>query len=150
MVAIDAGAAPLVHVPKSTGYWSSVMARLVRDPIAMTALFVLLLIVAAAIFAPELTSVDPFKATMIRRLKPIGYPNYPLGSDELGRDMLTRLIYGGRLSLFLGVTPVVLAFFVGSTIGIFAAYVGGWVNSLIMRIIDVFFAFPSVLLAIAL
>jgi peptide/nickel transport system permease protein len=64
--------------------------------------------------------------------------------------MLSRLIYGGRLSLFMGVTPVILAFVVGSTIGIFAAYVGGWVNTVVMRIIDVFFAFPSVLLAIAL
>ena len=87
---------------------------------------------------------------MIRRLRPIGFPGYPLGSDELGRDMLTRLIYGGRLSLFIGVTPVLFAFVIGSTIGIFAGYLGGWINTMLMRIIDVFFAFPSVLLAIAL
>ena len=87
---------------------------------------------------------------MIRRLRPIGFPGYPLGSDELGRDMLTRLIYGGRLSLFIGVTPVLCAFVIGSGIGIFAGYLGGWVNTMLMRVIDVFFAFPSVLLAIAL
>ncbi len=64
--------------------------------------------------------------------------------------MLSRLIYGGRLSLLMGVTPVIIAFFIGSAIGITAGYVGGKVNTVLMRTIDVFFAFPSVLLAIAL
>jgi peptide/nickel transport system permease protein len=73
-----------------------------------------------------------------------------LGTDELGRDMLTRLMYGARLSLFMGVTPVFLALVIGSAIGITAGYIGGWVNTVLMRIMDVFFAFPSVLLAIAL
>jgi peptide/nickel transport system permease protein len=109
-----------------------------------------LAIVLAAIFAPLIAPADPLKGSMIRRLRPIGFPGYPLGSDELGRDMLTRLIYGGRLSLFIGVTPVLCAFVVGSGIGIFAGYLGGWINTLLMRVIDVFFAFPSVLLAIAL
>ena len=75
---------------------------------------------------------------------------FPLGTDELGRDMLSRLIWGARLSLFMGVTPVMLALVIGSTIGIVAGYVGGWLNTILMRTIDVFFAFPSVLLAIAL
>jgi hypothetical protein len=73
-----------------------------------------------------------------------------LGTDELGRDMLTRLMVGAKLSLFMGITPVVCAFFIGSLIGITAGYTGGWVNSVMMRTIDVFYAFPSVLLAIAL
>lgn len=150
MTSIEAGAMVTVKPVRSEGYWSSVGRRLVRDPVAMFALAVILLIVLAAIFAPYVTAADPFRGAMARRLRPIGTPNYPFGSDELGRDMLTRLIYGGRLSLFMGVTPVILAFVVGSSIGIFAAYVGGWINTLVMRVIDVFFAFPSVLLAIAL
>jgi len=150
MTAIDAGAVVTVIPVKSEGYWSSVGRRLVRDPVAMFALAVILLIVLAAIFAPYLAPADPFRGSMVRRLRPIGTPGYPLGSDELGRDLLSRLIYGGRLSLFMGVTPVILAFVVGSSIGIFAAYVGGWINTVVMRLIDVFFAFPSVLLAIAL
>ena len=142
----------LVHAPvlASRGYWASVAIRLSRDPVAMIALAVVLAIVLAAIFAPLIAPADPLKGSMIRRLRPIGFPGYPLGSDELGRDMLTRLIYGGRLSLFIGVTPVLCAFVVGSGIGIFAGYLGGWINTLLMRVIDVFFAFPSVLLAIAL
>ena len=87
---------------------------------------------------------------MIKRLAPVGTPGYPLGSDEQGRDMLARLIYGGRLTLFIGLVPVVLAFFIGSFLGILAGYLGGWVNTIIMRTVDVFFAFPSVLLAIAI
>jgi peptide/nickel transport system permease protein len=149
MVAIADHLAP-VAVKASRGYWASVAMRLSRDPVAMVALAVIVLIVLAAIFAPLIAPYSPSTGSMIRRLKPIGYPGHPLGTDELGRDMLTRLIYGGRLSLFVGVSPVICAFVIGSGIGIFAGYLGGRINTLLMRIIDVFFAFPSVLLAIAL
>lgn len=87
---------------------------------------------------------------MFLRLKPIGSDGFVLGSDELGRDMLSRLILGARLSLFMGIVPVVFAFFIGGAIGIIAGYTGGKTNTLIMRTVDVFYAFPSVLLAIAL
>ena len=103
-----------------------------------------------AIFAPYIAPHDPYRGMSLRRLRPLGTAGYPLGTDELGRDMLSRLIFGARLSLFMGVTPVFLAFVLGSSIGIIAGYVGGRVNTLIMRTIDVFFAFPSVLLAVAL
>ena len=82
--------------------------------------------------------------------QPIGTQGLPLGTDELGRDMLSRLIFGARLSLFMGMTPVLLALVIGSAIGVVAGYVGGLVNTVIMRTIDVFYAFPSVLLAVAL
>ncbi|HMR31137.1 MAG TPA: ABC transporter permease [Geminicoccaceae bacterium] len=150
MATITAEALAPAPVVKSPGYWASVFRRLRRDPVAMVALAVILAIVLAAIFAPWVAPADPTKGMMTRRLKPIGFPGYLLGSDELGRDMLSRLIWGGRLSLFMGVTPVLLAFVAGSGIGILAGYVGGWVNTAVMRTIDVFFAFPSVLLAIAL
>nr|WP_286202929.1 ABC transporter permease [Rhizobium lusitanum] len=114
------------------------------------ALLVVILLIAAAILAPYLAPYDPTKASVIRRLKPIGTPGYVLGTDELGRDMLSRLIYGARLSLLMGVIPVPIAFVIGSTIGIIAGYAGGIVNTLIMRTVDVFYAFPSVLLAVAL
>src|SRR5260370_30218690 len=76
-----------------------------------------------------------------------GAAHYVLGTDELGRDMLTRLVYGGRLSLFMGLTPVINALVIGGALGILAGYVGGAVNTGIMRTLEVFFAFPSVLLA---
>lgn len=134
----------------SPGYWSGVLGRLRRDPVAMIALFVILALVLMAVLAPYVAPADPYRGQMLRRLRPIGTPGFPLGTDELGRDMLSRLIYGARLSLLMGVMPVFIAFFIGSFIGITAGFVGGKVNSVLMRTIDVFFAFPSVLLAIAL
>jgi peptide/nickel transport system permease protein len=143
--------APLLPAQRaSAGYWGSVLRRLARDPVALVAAAVLATIVLAAVFAPLVAPADPYKGAMLRRLKPIGDALYLLGSDELGRDMLSRLIYGGRLSLFMGVLPVACAFAIGATLGVLAGYVGGWVNMGIMRVIDVFYAFPSVLLAIAL
>ncbi|GEP60609.1 ABC transporter permease [Reyranella soli] len=134
----------------SRGYWQSVARRLRRDPVTLICAGTLILIVAASLAAPWLGLADPYKTSMIRRLLPLGSPNYLLGTDELGRDMLARLIYGGRLSLFMGVTPVVCALLIGGLLGITAGFLGGRVNMLIMRVMDVFYAFPSVLLAISL
>ena len=131
------------------GYWRGVLHQLARNPVAVVSAAALLLIVLAAVFAPWIAPADPFKASMIRRLLPIGSPDHWLGSDELGRDMLTRLIYGGRLSLLMGVLPVLFAFVIGTALGVVAGYLGGWVNMLVMRTFDVFYAFPSVLLAVA-
>ncbi len=131
-------------------YWQSVRRRLRRDPVTLICAGVLVLLVASALFAPWLGLDDPYKTSMIRRLYPLGSPGHLLGTDELGRDMFSRLIYGGRLSLFMGVTPVVCALLIGGLLGITAGFLGGRVNMLIMRIMDVFYAFPSVLLAISL
>ena len=148
---MNAGVA-VAAIPASAarGYWQTVRRRLRRDPVTVGCAVILLLIVASALAAPWLGLADPYKTSMIYRLKPIGTPRFLLGSDELGRDMLARLVYGGRLSLFMGVTPVVCALFIGGTLGITAGFVGGRTNMLIMRIMDVFYAFPSVLLAISL
>jgi peptide/nickel transport system permease protein len=140
----------LASVEKTRGYWSTVARRLARDPVSMSCAAILVLIALAAILAPWLGLADPYQGSMIRRLRPIGTAGYPLGTDELGRDMLARLLRGGRLSLLIGLLPVVFAFMIGTTLGVIAGYVGGIVNQLIMRTIDVFYAFPSVLLAIAI
>lgn len=135
---------------RSRGYWTSAAVRFTRDPVAVGAALVVLLLIAMAVFGHWLAPVDPYQSSILMRLKPIGTEGLLLGSDELGRDMLSRLIVGARLSLFIGITPVVLAFTIGSVIGIVAGYAGGFTNTAIMRTIDVFYAFPSVLLAIAL
>ena len=142
--------APLAEAQRSPGYWQSVLGRLLNDKVAIGAGLVVLALLALALFGPWLAPADPYQASMLKRLQPIGSDGFPLGTDELGRDMLSRLIVGARLSLFMGLTPVLLAFVIGSAIGILAGYAGGWVNTAIMRTIDVFYAFPSVLLAIAL
>ena len=150
---LDVGGAILVKPTPTAGgrgYWQSVGRRLRRDPVTLICAAILILLILASIAAPWLNLADPYKTSMLRRLNPIGSPNNWLGTDELGRDMFARLIYGGRLSLFMGVTPVVCALLIGGSLGILAGFVGGKTNMAIMRVMDVFYAFPSVLLAISL
>lgn len=146
----SAVSASMDQTHRSPGYWRSAAQRLLRDPVAIVAGLIVLILLLLAIFGPWLVPADPYKTSMLGRLKPIGSPGYPLGSDELGRDLMSRLMVGARLSLFMGLTPVLCAFAIGTTLGLIAGYVGGWVNSMIMRTVDVLYAFPSVLLAIAL
>jgi peptide/nickel transport system permease protein len=146
-------AAPAALLPPqaaSAGYWLSVWQRLRRDRVAMFCAAILLLLVLAAVFAPWITPADPFKTSMLKRLLPVGSAAHWLGTDELGRDLLSRLIYGGRLSLVMGIVPVALAFVIGTSIGVTAGFLGGKVNMAVMRTLDVFYAFPSVLLAVAI
>jgi peptide/nickel transport system permease protein len=132
------------------GYWQSVGYRLRHDPVTLAFAAVVMLVVLAAIFAPLLAPFDPSKESIIGRLKPFGWRDHVLGTDELGRDMLSRLLFGGRVSLLMGVVPVLTASLVGGLLGIVGGFVGGRVNTAIMRTMDVFYAFPSVLLAVAI
>lgn len=133
-----APASPVVAVRQ--GYWRGVFRRLLRDPGGLIVGTLILLLLALALFGPWLIVKDPYQTSMFLRLKPIGSDGFVLGSDELGRDMLSRLILGARLSLFMGIVPVVFAFFIGGAIGIIAGYAGGKTNTLIMRTVDVFYA----------
>lgn len=136
--------------PASPGYWSGVWRRLRRDPVSMVCLFVLVLMLLSAVFAPWLAPADPSIGSVLKRLKPVGFEGHWLGTDELGRDLLTRLLYGGRMSLLMGIAPVFMALIIGGALGMLAGFAGGKTNALIMRLTDVVFAFPSVLLAVAI
>jgi len=132
------------------GYWASVGHRLRHDPVTLFFGLIVVLIVLSAIFAPLLAPFDPYKESVILRLKPWGYKGHLLGTDELGRDLLSRLIYGGRSSLLMGLVPVAIATALGGTLGVIGGFAGRYVNAAIMRTMDVFYAFPSVLLAVAI
>jgi len=134
----------------SQGYWRGVLQRLLRDKVSVVCMVVLAVIILAALLAPWLAPGDPAVGSVLKRLKPIGTPGHLLGTDELGRDMLTRLMHGGRVSLLMGMVPVGLALLIGGTLGMVAGFVGGRVNAVIMRSVDVVFAFPSILLAVAI
>src|ERR1700742_3235465 len=110
MTAITETALQTAPADKPRGYWSTVGRRLRRDKVSMACAIVLLAIFLAALLAPYLHLADPYQGSMIRRLRHIATPGYPLGTDELGRDMLSRLVYGGRRSLFFGFSPRVFAF----------------------------------------
>ena len=137
-------------VESNAGYWRNVWSRLRRDKVTMTVTAILFSIILIAIFAPWVTSHDPYAGSVLRRLKPVGTPNHWLGTDETGRDLWSRIAYGGRLSLLSGVLPVSIALMIGGTLGVVAGYAGGRLNTIIMRTMDVFYAFPSILLAIAI
>ena len=146
---VDEGEVPIGQI-ESRGYWANVARRLWRDPVTLVFGGILLLIVLSALLAPWLAPHDPNQSSVFKRLAPVGTEGYYLGGDDLGRDMVSRLLYGGRVSLFMGLTPVFFALLIGGTLGIAAGFIGGRVNMLIMRLMDVFYAFPSVLLAIGL
>src|ERR1700728_5274286 len=98
---------------KSRGYWATVGRRIVRDKVSMVCAVILIAIFLSAVCAPWLGLADPYQGSMIRRLRHIGTVGYPLGTDELGRDMLARLIYGGRLCVIIGILPVIPPFVIG-------------------------------------
>jgi peptide/nickel transport system permease protein len=145
-----AGANRAPPTRRARGYWRTVGRRLRRDYVTLFFALVIILIALAAILAPLVAPFDPNVSSVATRLKPIGYKGHILGTDELGRDVLSRLIFGGRISLLMGLLPVGLATCIGGFLGLLAGFAGGWVNTLIMRIVDVFYAFPSVLLAVAI
>ena len=147
---MNAVALPAVAHTAPATYWRDVGRRLLRDRVSLACLVLLALIVAGVLLAPWLAPGDPSVGSVVKRLKPVGTPGHLLGTDELGRDMLTRLLYGGRVSLLMGITPVLLALLIGGTLGMVAGFLGGRVNAVIMRCVDVVFAFPSVLLAVAI
>ena len=146
---------PLILPDSSAGteprsYWSTVAERLMHDHLTLAVGGVLLCVILLAIFAPWAATHDPLQGSVMRRLKPVGTPGFFLGTDETGRDIWSRLVYGGRLSLICGITPVLLATLIGGILGLIAGVGGRFINMTIMRVVDVFFAFPSVLLAIAI
>jgi peptide/nickel transport system permease protein len=145
--AFEEQAAPATKV---RGYWQSVFNRLRHDPVTLMFGAIVLLIVLAATFAPLIAPFSPYQESIIGRLKPFGWRGHLLGTDELGRDMLSRLIFGGRVSLLMGVVPVLIAALIGGMLGVVGGFVGGRANTVIMRTMDVFYAFPSVLLAVAI
>ena len=112
------------------------------------------LVVLASLLAPALTSYDPLKPSFSQRLAPPwglgGTRGHVLGTDNLGRDILARLLYGGRISLALAVSAVLIAAVVGVLVGLVASWGGGRADALIMRVADVQLAFPVIMLAIAI
>ena len=121
-----------------------------RNRLAVAAALVLAGAVAAAALAPALPLLDPDAVDTANRLKPPLTPGHPLGTDEFGRDLLSRLVWGARVSLLAGVGTAGLAMVVGVLLGVLGGYYTGWVETLIMRGTDILMAFPYILLAIAI
>jgi peptide/nickel transport system permease protein len=121
-----------------------------RNRLALLALLVLVGVVLAACLAPHLPLADPDTVDTANRLRPLFTPGHPLGTDEFGRDLLSRLVWGARVSLLAGAATAAAAMLVGVVLGVLSGYYSGWPETVIMRLTDILMAFPYILLAIAI
>ena len=119
------------------------------NSMAMIGLGILLLLVLIAAAAPLLAPMDPLVQNLGNRLQPPGTEGHLLGTDSLGRDILSRMIYGSRITLYIVALVAMIAPIVGLLVGTVAGYTGGWIDTILMRITDIFLAFPRLVLALA-
>lgn len=122
--------------------------RLSRNGAAMVGLAILAVLVLAAIFAPLVATHDPFAQDLARRLMPPGREHW-FGTDDLGRDIYSRIVHGSRITLYIAFVAAAIAGPIGLIVGTAAGYLGGWVDIVAMRVVDVFLSFPSLILALA-
>lgn len=144
-----------VEAPRANSLWTDAWRRLKQDRAAILGAIISICLLLVAVFAPWLAPFDPNYQNIAEGLSDIGAPVGPnstfwLGTDYLGRDLLSRLIYGARVSMLVGIVGNGLAVLIAVLLGATAAYAGGWVELVIMRFTDVMMAFPILLLAIAL
>ena len=124
--------------------------RFRRNPLAMIGLFISLALIFMSIFAPLLAPYDPIAQSLADRLQPPFSPGHWMGTDDFGRDIWSRILYGSRITLYIVLLVILTAPVVGLMIGTVAGYFGGWVDAVLMRITDIFLAFPKLILALAL
>ncbi len=145
---------PLERFPALRGLFST-FGKLMQDKVALAAAIYLLILVVSAVFAPYIAPHDPTEQDLAHRLWPPawaerGSSDHLLGTDQLGRDILSRIIYGSRISLVVGVCVVAVAGGVGTIVGLVAGYYGGRLDNVLMRLVDLQTAFPGLLVALAI
>lgn len=123
--------------------------KLKSNKLAMFGLGILLFLVLVALLAPIISPADPFEQNLGNRLQPLWTKGHPLGTDSLGRDILSRLIYGSRITLYIVTLVALIAPIAGLFVGTVAGYIGGWTDKVLMRVTDIFLAFPRLVLALA-
>lgn len=141
-----ADASAVIAAPQG---WRRLLRGLASDPRSAVGLVLVGVVVVAALFAPLIVPVDPELPDFVNILAPPA-AGHPFGTDDLGRDVLARIVYGARASLFVGVLSVAAAAVFGTPLGLVAGYFGRWADALTMRAMDIIFAFPSILLALAI
>jgi peptide/nickel transport system permease protein len=138
----DAAFTPAIIAPPRAG----VLKRLLRHRLSILALIVLAILIVGSAGAPWLAPHDPQELDIANRYAPPLTAGHLLGSDDLGRDVLTRLMYAGQISLSVGIAAMLVTVVVGFSVGAFAAYYGRWIGTLLMRLTDIMLCFPSVFL----
>jgi len=134
---------------RSVSLWSDAWRKLRTNKFALIGLFILIALIIIAVFAPVITPYDPNEMDLRNALQVVGSPGHILGTDELGRDTLSRILFGSRISLSVGIIVVIIAGSIGVVLGAISGYYGGIIDQVIMRLVDVLLAFPFLVLAIA-
>ncbi len=145
----DATARILSRQHEPTSRWRELVYRFRRSKGAIAGLIIMIVLALAAIFAPIISPFDPIKIDPAKALYSPGSP-YLFGTDQYGRDIFSRVVYGSRISLVIGLISVGIAMVLGVTVGLISGYYGRWIDSVLMRLIDVMLAFPGILLALAI
>lgn len=143
------GAEERSEATKRSSLLQDVLVKLRRNRLAIGGIIILLMFAFMAIFADFITPYDPLNQDWAQVQNSPSF-QHPLGTDELGRDMLTRIIFGARISMTIGAISVSIGLFFGGLIGVIAGYFGGWADNILMRAMDIMLAIPYVLLAIAI
>ncbi len=143
-----APAVPASSLAALTGSAARMMRFLLRNPMTLAGLTVISVLMIVALFAPWIASHDPLQQDLARALQAPGAAHW-FGTDEYGRDVFSRLVYGSRITLYIVLLVTVIVGPIGLLIGTVSGYFGGWVDSLFMRITDIFISFPSLVLALA-
>lgn len=120
-----------------------------RHKLGIAGIFALATFIIVAIFAPLMVRFDPYSMDLNQTFLPAGSGGHVLGTDNFGRDTLSRLVYGARISLLIGIVVVTLAAIIGTVLGLCSGYYGGWVDFAVMRLVEVFYSFPFLILVIA-
>jgi len=143
-----AAAVPASNLSALTGSAARMMRFLLRNPMTLAGMTVISVLMIVALFAPWIASHDPLQQDLTRALQAPGAAHW-FGTDEYGRDVFSRLVYGSRITLYIVLLVTVIVGPIGLLIGTVSGYFGGWVDSLFMRITDIFISFPSLVLALA-
>jgi len=138
--------------PEQIGLWTDAWIRFRRNRLAVASLVVVLLMITLAVIAPILQHfgilADPTAQDVVNSYAPPGSPHHILGTDNLGRDVLAKVMFGAQVSLAIGILVQVIVLAIGGTIGLVAGYFGGWIDNLLMRFTDIMYAFPDLLLVL--
>jgi len=129
--------------------WRDIARHVLRNPLSLSGLIIIILLILLAVLAPFIAPYDPFATDPLQKLQPPS-TKHLMGTDGLGRDILSRVLYGTRISLWIAILILVTAGIFGTIVGIVAGYAGGFLDNILMRITDIFMAFPRLILAMAI
>ncbi len=129
--------------------WRDIARHVLRNPLSLSGLIIIFLLILLAILAPFIAPYDPFATDPLQKLQPPS-AEHLMGTDGLGRDILSRVLYGTRISLWIAILILVTAGIFGTVVGIVAGYAGGFLDNILMRVTDIFMAFPRLILAMAI